>query len=58
MLNRPATFKQADIRRAVAGAQAAGIVVRLEVAAEGRIVIIAAPPGGIPAEIGAFDEAA
>jgi hypothetical protein len=53
------TFSQADIRRAVASARSADIVVaRLGVAAAGRIVIVATPPGSIPAEISEFDEAA
>jgi hypothetical protein len=54
-----AIFSQADIRRAVAAARVAGIVVaRHGVVAAGRIVIVATPPGSIPAETGEFDEAA
>ena len=55
-----ATFCQADIRRAVAAAPAVDIVVaRLGVADDaGRIVILATPPGSIPAKIGELDQAA
>jgi hypothetical protein len=54
----PATSKRANMQRNVAAAQAAGIVVaRIAVNTEGRIVIVATPSGGIPAEIGKFGEA-
>jgi hypothetical protein len=40
-------FKQADIKRAVAGALAAGLTVeRIEIAKDGTIVVIATVPDG------------
>ena len=44
MAPRAASFRQADITRAVKGALAAGLSVgRVEVGGDGRIVIVAAP---------------
>lgn len=49
-MNRPAAFKQADIKRAVAGAQAAGLTVAsVDVCrVTGKITVHAA--GAVPAE--------
>jgi hypothetical protein len=58
MANRPATSKQADIRRNVAAALVAGILACPQVTADGRLMIVAVPLGGKPAEMGEFDEAA
>jgi hypothetical protein len=45
MAARPANFKQADVKRAVAGAVAAGLTVgRVEIAKDGTIVIVAELP--------------
>jgi hypothetical protein len=47
MPRAPGSFKQADVKRAVAGVSSAGITVtRVEIDREGRIVIFAAHPGG------------
>ena len=46
MTNRPATFKQVDVTRAVKGAVAAGLAVaRVEVDRTGKIVIFSAGSG-------------
>jgi hypothetical protein len=43
MSNRPATFRQVDISRAVRGATAAGLAVgRVEIDPTGKIVLVAA----------------
>jgi hypothetical protein len=45
-MSRPAPFTQADVKRAVKGAVAAGInVARVEVDKHGKIVVIAGKPG-------------
>lgn len=42
MANKIATFKQSDIKRAVAGASAAGMTIsRVEIERDGKIVVIA-----------------
>jgi hypothetical protein len=44
MSRRPSTFKQQDVTRALRAAVAAGIEVqRVEIAKDGRIVIVASP---------------
>jgi hypothetical protein len=49
MVARPASFKQADIKRAVAGAVAGGLTVeRVEIAKDGTIVIVAGLPDSQP----------
>ena len=43
MSRRPATFRQADITRAVKGARAAGVdITQVEIDKDGRIILVAA----------------
>jgi hypothetical protein len=43
MSNRPASFRQADVSRAVKGATAAGLTIgRIEIDLTGKIVLVAA----------------
>ena len=43
MSNRPASFRQADVSRAVKGATAAGLTIgRIEIDPTGKIVLVAA----------------
>ena len=47
MVTRPLLFKQSDVKRAVAGAKAAGLEVgRVEIDRDGKIVIFADRSGG------------
>jgi hypothetical protein len=51
MVTRPAPFRQADVKRAVRGAQDAGMTVaRVEIERDGRIVVIAATINDQPAD--------
>lgn len=48
MPRAPGAFKQADVKRAVAGVSGAGLTVaRVEIDREGKIVVVAATPAGV-----------
>lgn len=54
---RPATFKQADMARAIRAAKAAGVPVRgIEVDRDGKIVVLVGEPQGPAAPINPWDE--
>jgi hypothetical protein len=51
MARGPSTFRQHDVTKAIKGAAAAGVnIVRIEIAKDGRIVIIAAAEAASPDE--------
>jgi hypothetical protein len=60
MARAPANFRQADVTRALRAAKAAGVdIARIEIAKDGRIVIIAAgdrlvPQDDLDRELAAF----
>jgi hypothetical protein len=63
MSNRPATFRQADVSRAVKGATAAGLTIgRIEIDPTGKIVLVAAteaargPTGSRSGDVNEWDE--
>jgi hypothetical protein len=57
MARAPSKFTQGDITRAVKGVVAAGVdVMRVEVDASGRIIVIAGKPGKIATVINPLDK--
>lgn len=58
MSRGPATFKQADVTRAVRGTVAAGVEVqRIEIDQSGKIVVVAGKPERVPvSNINDWDE--
>lgn len=56
-MTTPAKFRQADVTRAVKGAQAAGIRVgRIQIDPRGQIVIDAASESGAPKKSSSWDD--
>jgi hypothetical protein len=57
MARAPSTFRQLDVTRAIKAAKAAGVDIgRIEIANDGRIVIITAAKAAVQAEAGEDNE--
>jgi hypothetical protein len=51
-MTRPARFTSADVERAIRAARKAGVLIGgAKIEPDGTIVVLAAPPGGIPANV-------
>jgi hypothetical protein len=57
MARAPYTFRQLDVTRAIKATKAAGVdIARIEIARDGKIVIITAPEAAVQVEVGEDNE--